>query len=876
MTDENKTDEAGRFTQSKALQDIVNWSTDRPDWQRDALRQLVTGADVSELDLNRLEALCVGERDDSEFLNETDVTSQGAGGEAVTISKLYSVQGVNALAADQQMEFSNTGITIVYGDNGSGKSGYCRVLKHACRTRDSKFAIHPNIDETDETPQSTNIDYRVGTAPESTTWSPDADQIPPLAQVSIFDARSANTHVQAENNLAYTPFPMRIMERLGDLCDELKERLEGRVRQIQAKTPLAISNHQLSDETAAGQFLDGLTDKSDLTVLGLLCGLKDEEKRKLETLRTDLSQDPQKVVSSLKAQKQRVDAIIVLVQSLTESLSEESVTDLNDLLRAHGDAKNASDLASKELFEASPLPEIGSDTWRALWEAARTFSDGVAYPAKQFPEAKSDEDLCVLCQQPLGKEAVQRFATFEEFLKSTTKAKELNAFTALEGRKKELTATVISEASLSAALSLLNEELSLPAVSGKLGDWVIAANANLSAMLEQRDSVKLNIEHPKDALDSLSREFGDRITQAESVLDPTGRAELVNEKQELEDRVLLANIKGDIEAQIGRLKEIAALQSKAKTTARTSVTNKNKELSEFLVTGALRNRFAREIAKLNLNAIPMELNKTRDRKAQSFFRVEFVGYPGQPLGEILSEGEHRCVALAAFLAELVTSKDYSGIVFDDPMSSLDHIYRERVAKRLAEEAQHRQVVVFTHDLGFLFEVIREAESIDVPIHFQHVKRRGKTPGYITADLPLKAKSAPSLVAALRAELKDLKGQLDTVNETRRVILVKGVIEQLREAWDQVIADFIAPVLGRFDNQIKGNSLFKLLVLTQADVDLITLARGRLSEDLHNAAGALNPEEVTHTQLSAEVSVIHDFIEELKKRPKKAEPKITAL
>jgi hypothetical protein len=148
-----------------------------------------------------------------------------------------------------------------------------------------------------------------------------------------------------------------------------------------------------------------------------------------------------------------------------------------------------------------------------------------------------------------------------------------------------------------------------------------------------------------------------------------------------------------------------------------------------------------------------------------------------------------------------------------------------------------------------------------------VKKRGKTPGYITGDLPLKVKTAPSLVAALRTELKDLKGQLDTVSETKREILVKGVIEKLREAWDQVIADFIAPVLGRFDNQIKGNSLYKLLVLTQEDVDLITAARGRLSEDLHNAAGALNPAEVSHDQLAAELSAIHDFIEEMKKRAK---------
>jgi FtsP/CotA-like multicopper oxidase with cupredoxin domain len=30
-----------------------------------------------------------------------------------------------------------------------------------------------------------------------------------------------------------------------------------------------------------------------------------------------------------------------------------------------------------------------------------------------------------------------------------------------------------------------------------------------------------------------------------------------------------------------------------------------------------------------------------------------------------------------------------------------------------------------------------------------------------------------------------------------------MIEQFREAWDQAIADFIYPVLGRFDNHIKG-------------------------------------------------------------------------
>ncbi len=382
--------------------------------------------------------------------------------------------------------------------------------------------------------------------------------------------------------------------------------------------------------------------------------MKDEEQRKLETLRTDLAQDPQKVIRSLKAQKQRVDTISRQVQSLMMNLSEESIVGLKKLVETHSHAKNAADLASRELFEASPLPKIGSDTWRALWEAARDFSDGAAYPSKQFPEFRTDEDLCVLCQQPLGEDATQRFETFEKFIKSETKAKEQRALTALDDRKKELGATIVSPDSLAAAQSLLNDELSQPEIAEKLNDWMTAANAKLLALLEQKNTQSVNAESPKDLLDKLSQEFCDRIVRAESVLDPESRAKLEGEKQELEDRILLASIREDIQAQIERLKDIARLKSKVKTTARTSITNKNKELSELLVTGALRDRFAREIAKLNLHTIPMELNKARDRKAQSFFRVEFVEYPGQPLGEILSEGEHRCVALAAFLAELVT------------------------------------------------------------------------------------------------------------------------------------------------------------------------------------------------------------------------------
>jgi wobble nucleotide-excising tRNase len=71
----------------------------------------------------------------------------------------------------------------------------------------------------------------------------------------------------------------------------------------------------------------------------------------------------------------------------------------------------------------------------------------------------------------------------------------------------------------------------------------------------------------------------------------------------------------------------------------------------------------------------------QDERGRAFFQVRLINKPNEPVGKVLSEGEHRCVALAAFLAELSTIDAQSAIVFDDPVSSLDHQHRDKVAQR---------------------------------------------------------------------------------------------------------------------------------------------------------------------------------------------------
>lgn len=861
------------YRQSDALRDILTWSEDRALWQRDALRQLFQGTWIEDIDLDRLEAICTGERKDAVTLDQSHLAVEASTEQAVSLTQMTEITGVNALVGDQKLSFGAKGVTIIYGDNGSGKSGYCRVLKHACRSRDQQFSIRPDISGPADTPQTALITYDDGGIEQKVRWTSELDGDGRLEQVSIFDSRSANTHVQSEHNVAYTPLPMRILKSLGDLCDQLKARLNAKAAAIEAQTPLVISNHKLTASTAAGKYMGALSVTSDVSVLNMLCKLSEEETRRLEILRADLAQNPQQAIRNLGAQKNRVQQIKAQIDALEKAVSDASLKELVELRSALTTAQEASRSASQDLFAVAPLPDIGSNAWKVLWEAARAYSDEHAYPKKIFPNMDADTDLCVLCQQPLTGDAVDRNKTFEAFVKGTTKAVERECEDRLKTKVSALETAKLLQENRTAATTFLTEEMSLEDISKMVYAWAEQAQNRLQHALEEGEIKVIDVPVPTEALAKLMAEFDTRIEQLKAMEDAEGRAKLENEMHQLDERLKLADIREDVVAEIERLKSLATLNKVKRTTARQPSTAKNKELSEKLVTGALRDRFAREINNLHLKSNPLELRKTRDSKGQSYFQVEFVKFPGQPLGDILSEGEHRCVALAAFLAELVTSKEYSGIVFDDPMSSLDHMYRVRVAQRLAEEAQHRQVIIFTHDLGFLFEVKREAEGRDVPLHYQHVRKRSENPGHVSPDLPLKAKQAPALVAALRSELKDFKGQFDTVAEMRRIVWAKGIIEQLREAWDQVIADFIEPVLGRFDNKIRSSSIYKLLTLTKQDVETMNAARGRLSEDLHNVAAALNPEEVTHEQLSNEVTVIHDFIQSLTTRSKTPQPKI---
>jgi len=122
------------------LADILGWSSaNLLPWQRDALRRLFQHQECNSQDIDELYAMLKSARGLPDPQNRQPIPLaaehlpvQSAGVGVVVLNALRELKNVNRIADGEKLTFAPKGITVIYGGNGSGKSGYSRVLKRAC------------------------------------------------------------------------------------------------------------------------------------------------------------------------------------------------------------------------------------------------------------------------------------------------------------------------------------------------------------------------------------------------------------------------------------------------------------------------------------------------------------------------------------------------------------------------------------------------------------------------------------------------------------------------------------------------------------------------------------------------------------------------
>lgn len=191
---------------------IVEWATTRPVWQRSVLRRLATGQTFSSADYDRLidAVLSFNHTSDSSFGLE-HLPQTKAGDEPVTLLSIEQIEHVNALTPDKPLTFSDKGLTIIYGDNGSGKSGYARLLKRIARSRHREEQILSDVFKDNALAKPTaTLAIKIGNAPTTIKWPDSSHQ--ELKRMLFFDDDCGKAYVATESDFPYRPSALFVLE----------------------------------------------------------------------------------------------------------------------------------------------------------------------------------------------------------------------------------------------------------------------------------------------------------------------------------------------------------------------------------------------------------------------------------------------------------------------------------------------------------------------------------------------------------------------------------------------------------------------------------------------------------------------------------------
>lgn len=888
---------------------LVQWSGEQRNWQRDLLRRIAKGeiqdstamASYADYAIRDEYAKESGWITPPETLSKTDLepllishlTKTDNTAEPVIMGGIKHLSGANHLAPGAELEFESPGLNIVAGRNGSGKSGYTRIIKQVAASR-APGSVLPNIYQ-DSCDPSAIIRYKVGDSEEREfTWMPDSEQPKDeLRRIRVFDSLSALSHLAQSAEVAYVPPVLQILSDYVVALEKISALVEAKLTEESLQEPgLSELNRGLGVD-----IIESLGQKSAIARLEALTDLTQAEEERVKELPGIISlleQDsPAKLSSQAADRAHRLRLLREQIARLPQRLNTATAERVAKLVLEREAAKRAAEEAVASLDSDQTLVQgTGDPTWRLLWSAACEH----ALASNEESQEMSELQACPLCQQTLSDEARSRFRKFKTFVANEAQTKldlsEESLRTELAGLREIVIPHPDAQIEL---ISSYNQELAGPIRSllenylSAREDLVTAASGVIamepsSVSVKQVDWDQLSID-TRDATKELERfekEESDKIQELRTA--SISADSLLQLRSELDDLILRKKLFAHLD--ILRIEHDRRLRMRATSKAKgacstVSATRRNKALSKEYVDKVCE-EFKREAALLGIDRVPVALVFEKASRGINYIRVVLEEAPDQSVIDILSEGEQRMAAIAGFFADLTESGDRSVLIFDDPVSSLDQDFRRNVARRLVNEASKRQVLVFSHDLSFVRELY-DAHELHVKgqatignhdvaeLCYVHINRTPNGTGVPTESENWNHVLLKSKIGSVRKRIQDSRViyfSHDDEAYGRESADISGTI---RECWEMFVEqDLLGGVVTRFKRSIETQKLRYVTDISDADIARVNAAMTLHSRELRGHAAAEDDASspLTPDELEAEIANLVEFRREVEKRRKK--------
>lgn len=857
---------------NKVHDEIKSWLLNQQDWLQEAADRLLVNGLLDEGDILAISTLLktnLGRTVTNHRVFASLIQPPTSSGE-LRLSSISEVKGIENLSPRTPLDFGKGNLVVVYGHNGSGKSGYTKILKRASG-KPRAAPLKANVYGSPPEIRQCSIEYLDGAGPTSLIWPANGDAIAPLRAIDIFDSDEAMHYLTKESSAGYVPPLVSMFERLAAACDRIKAQLQSEQDKLVSSLPSIPSEYV---ETSPARSYRALHPTMTEAEIDTLTSWTEVQALELQALTERLKvADPAALATQRRAKKLQIEKI---AGSLKLGVSSFGATGVQSILSLQHTARDKRRIAEESAQVGSSLLEgVGQATWRAMWSAARDYSQ-TAYPGKAFPV--TEQARCLLCHQELKPDAQQRLQDFEAFVKSKLEA---------EAKSAEA-AHLAAIAALPAAPT--DEQLATQCEAAALAEaewfdclnrfWAAARLTRAALIAQEANGPAVPAPEVADLIEKLHARA--QILEIEAVqldLDAKefDREKAAKDKLTLEAKHWISQQRAAIDKEVERLRVWRNFDNwKALANSR-KVSLKASEIAEKVITEGYLARFNAELEALGATRIRVEIVKTRIDRGKALHQLKLKGATdGQALPDsVLSEGERRVIALAAFLADVTGKPQIAPFVFDDPISSLDHDFEWAVVKRLAELAKTRQVLVFTHRLslyGAMEDVSRKnGEQWKKEQLVQRcIESFGGASGLPVADAvwTLRTDKANNV---LLTRLQAAKKAGDAGGSEAYRALAQGICSDFRKLLERTVEDdLINEVVKRHRRNVTtDNRLPALSAITAADCELIDRLMTKYSCYEHSQSfetPAFLPDE---PELRADIESLKAWREDFGRRSKAA-------
>ena len=311
---------------------IVEWSKQRPRWQRIVLRAVADGHTPSEDALVELiEATVKGKRLPSAELEIGHLVASGADDPPVSLKSISELAHVNALSTTAQLTVPKGSLTIVYGDNASGKSGFARLLKRVAKSRHNERVLTDVFRDTRGDEPKATLEVWIGDEPHRISWpKSERDE---LQRMLFYDRACGDAYIADEADFPYRPYALFVMDGLIDACTRMRALID-RMLDENARTARRIPRAtDKTSQTEVARFLANVHAGSSIRKLDELLAKLESPAMSMGAVESQeaalRSSDTRQARQTLKRTAERLDDLCKHIEWVDSVLGAEAVHELN-------------------------------------------------------------------------------------------------------------------------------------------------------------------------------------------------------------------------------------------------------------------------------------------------------------------------------------------------------------------------------------------------------------------------------------------------------------------------------------------------------------------------------------------------------------------